>query len=195
MDPAITRVNPAPFVRLGPMQARQRRRRSASDRSDAHALSRLIAAVSEGPFANGDATELAGPAGHRRSSALKGHNAGLTDYCDRLRPSTATPGCLANKEEIIVDVAQQNRRKVDPLEQETIKKVAWRLIPVLVFGYFAAYLDRVNVGMAAPTMMPDLVFTSSIFGFGAGLGSSLKGVGKAVFWVGMGSDRSGSSLL
>ena len=30
---------------------------------------------------------------------------------------------------------------------------------------------------------------------GANIGSSLKGVGKAVFWVGMGSDRLGSSLL
>ena len=66
-------------------------------------------------------------------------------------------------------VAQHDHRKIDPLEQETIKRVAWRLLPILVLGYFAAYLDRVNVGMAAPTMMPDLKFTSAIFGFGAGL--------------------------
>ena len=33
-----------------------------------------------------------------------------------------------------MDVSQENKRKIDPLEQETIKKVAWRLIPVLVLG-------------------------------------------------------------
>jgi MFS family permease len=74
-----------------------------------------------------------------------------------------------NKEEMIMDAVQQNSRKIDPVEQETIKKVAWRLIPILVLGYFASYLDRVNVGMAAPTMMPAFGFSSAVFGFGAGL--------------------------
>jgi len=58
---------------------------------------------------------------------------------------------------------------IDPLERETIKRVAWRLMPVLMLGYFCNFLDRVNVGMAAPTMNPDLGFSAAVFGFGAGI--------------------------
>jgi MFS transporter, ACS family, tartrate transporter len=38
-----------------------------------------------------------------------------------------------------------------------------------MLGYFCAYLDRSNVGMAATTMVKDLGFTNAVFGFGAGL--------------------------
>jgi len=58
---------------------------------------------------------------------------------------------------------------VEPLERETIRRAAWRLIPLLMLGYFCAYLDRVNVGFAALTMNKQLGFSSSVFGFGAGL--------------------------
>src|ERR1035437_5057149 len=58
---------------------------------------------------------------------------------------------------------------VDPLERETIKRVAWRLMPLLMLGYFCAYLDRSNVGMAALTMNRQLGFSSAVFGFGAGV--------------------------
>ena len=42
-------------------------------------------------------------------------------------------------------------------------------MPLLMLGYFCAYLDRSNVGMAAPTMNQDLGFSNAVFGFGAGL--------------------------
>ena len=42
-------------------------------------------------------------------------------------------------------------------------------MPVLMLGYFCAYLDRSNVGMAATTMVKYLGFTNAVFGFGAGL--------------------------
>jgi MFS family permease len=58
---------------------------------------------------------------------------------------------------------------IEPIERETIKRVFWRLMPLLMLGYFCAYLDRSNVGMAAPTMTPDLGFSNAVFGFGAGL--------------------------
>ena len=45
---------------------------------------------------------------------------------------------------------------IEPIEKETIRKVTWRLMPILMLGYFCAYLDRSNVGMAAPTMSPAL---------------------------------------
>ena len=58
---------------------------------------------------------------------------------------------------------------IEPIERETIKRVTWRLMPLLMLGYFCAYLDRSNVGMAATTMVKSLGFTNAVFGFGAGL--------------------------
>jgi ACS family tartrate transporter-like MFS transporter len=56
-----------------------------------------------------------------------------------------------------------------PLERETINRVAWRLMPILMLGYFCAYLDRVNVGFAGLTMMQALGFSAAVFGFGSGV--------------------------
>ena len=49
------------------------------------------------------------------------------------------------------------------------RQVAWRLIPILGLCYFAAFLDRVNIGFAALTMSSDLGLTPTAFGFGAGI--------------------------
>jgi MFS family permease len=74
-----------------------------------------------------------------------------------------------SRETPIVDASAPTLDRIDPLERETIKRVAWRLIPLLMLGYFCAYLDRVNVGMAASTMNQQLGFSGAVFGFGAGL--------------------------
>jgi MFS transporter, ACS family, tartrate transporter len=58
---------------------------------------------------------------------------------------------------------------VEPLERETIHRVAWRLMPLLMLGYFCAYLDRVNVGFAGLTMNKALGFSGAEFGFGSGV--------------------------
>ena len=68
-----------------------------------------------------------------------------------------------------MDVSAPTLDRIEPIERETIKRVAWRLIPLLMLGYFCAYLDRSNVGMAATTMVKDLGFSNAVFGFGAGL--------------------------
>jgi MFS family permease len=68
-----------------------------------------------------------------------------------------------------VDARAPTLDKVEPIERETIRRVFWRLIPLLMLGMFCAYLDRSNIGMAAPTMKPDLGFSNTVFGFGAGL--------------------------
>jgi MFS family permease len=60
-------------------------------------------------------------------------------------------------------------RAIEPIEQETMRHVTWRLIPVLMLGYFCASLDRANVGMAATTMSPALHFSNAQYGFGAGV--------------------------
>jgi D-galactonate transporter len=55
------------------------------------------------------------------------------------------------------------------LERQIIGKVTRRLIPFLFVLYVFAYLDRVNVGMAALTMKADLGFSERVYGFGAGI--------------------------
>ena len=54
------------------------------------------------------------------------------------------------------------------LEQRTIKKVSWRLLPLIIVIYFVAYIDRTNVSFAALTMNKDLGLSSYVFGLGAG---------------------------
>lgn len=58
---------------------------------------------------------------------------------------------------------------MDAVEQCTIAKVSRRLLPVLMLGYFAAYLDRVNLSFGALQMNKELGFSASVFGFGAGI--------------------------
>jgi len=67
------------------------------------------------------------------------------------------------------DTTQRAAPRVDPLERETVHRVAWRLLPILMLGYFCAYLDRVNVGFAGLTMMKALGFSAAVFGFGGGI--------------------------
>src|ERR1700730_14811988 len=55
------------------------------------------------------------------------------------------------------------------IEQRTIGKVTRRLVPFLILCYFVAFLDRVNVGFAGPSMIKDLGFTQTVFGAGAGI--------------------------
>ncbi len=50
-----------------------------------------------------------------------------------------------------------------------LAKVRWRLVPMLMLCYFAAFLDRVNIGFAALEMNADLKLTATAFGTGAGL--------------------------
>ena len=54
-------------------------------------------------------------------------------------------------------------------EKATFDKVAWRLIPLLFCCYIVAFLDRVNVGFAKLQMAPELGFSDSVYGFGAGV--------------------------
>ncbi|SAK98469.1 major facilitator transporter [Caballeronia calidae] len=54
-------------------------------------------------------------------------------------------------------------------ELQTIKKVTWRILPLVILCYFFAYLDRTNVGVGALQMNKDIGLTASMFGFGSGL--------------------------
>ena len=58
---------------------------------------------------------------------------------------------------------------MNSIEQSTISKISWRLLPLLMISYFIAYLDRVNLGFAGASMSKDLGFTSTVFGSAAGI--------------------------
>lgn len=55
------------------------------------------------------------------------------------------------------------------LEQATMKKVAWRLMPYLCLLFFIAFIDRVNIGFAALHMNADIGLSATAFGTGAGM--------------------------
>lgn len=57
------------------------------------------------------------------------------------------------------------RVQFDPL----YRKVAWRVLPLLLLGYIIAYLDRVNVGFAKLAMLSDLGLSDAAYGLGAGI--------------------------
>ena len=56
-----------------------------------------------------------------------------------------------------------------PSENGLYRKVAFRIMPLLVLCYVIAYLDRVNVGFAKLQMSTDLAFSETVFGLGAGI--------------------------
>jgi ACS family tartrate transporter-like MFS transporter len=62
-----------------------------------------------------------------------------------------------------------NNPSLEPIELETIGRVKWRMIPLLFLCYYAAYLDRVNVGFAALQMNHALSLTAAAFGLGGGI--------------------------
>src|SRR5262249_22877731 len=58
---------------------------------------------------------------------------------------------------------------LEPIQQQVLRKAAWRLVPLLTLAYIINYLDRTNIGFAALTMNKDLGLTATEFGFGAGI--------------------------
>src|SRR4051794_25991780 len=57
---------------------------------------------------------------------------------------------------------------VGTIEQRTMRKVYWRILPFTGLLYFICYLDRVNVGFAALTMRQDLGLSQAALGLGMG---------------------------
>ncbi|MBI1915197.1 MAG: MFS transporter [Planctomycetes bacterium] len=51
----------------------------------------------------------------------------------------------------------------------TLRKVAWRLIPLLFLLYVVNILDRINVGIASLQMLPDLHMGEQAYALGAGI--------------------------
>jgi ACS family tartrate transporter-like MFS transporter len=57
----------------------------------------------------------------------------------------------------------------DDLERQTVRAIAWRVVPLLLLGYLIAYIDRINVGFAAAALKTDFGISNGVLGFGAGL--------------------------
>ncbi len=60
-------------------------------------------------------------------------------------------------------------RTQDEPGRRTLRKAAWRLIPLLSIGFAVAFMDRANVSYAALQMNRDLHFNAGIYGFAAGI--------------------------
>jgi ACS family tartrate transporter-like MFS transporter len=54
------------------------------------------------------------------------------------------------------------------LELRTMRKVAWRLVPLVSFAYLINVLDRFNISFAALTMNKALGLSATAYGLGAG---------------------------
>ena len=70
-----------------------------------------------------------------------------------------------------------------PLDR-TLAKVSWRLLPFLLLLYVIAWFDRVNISFAALQMNGDLGFSSSVYGFGAGIFYVGYARARRVIWAG-----------
>jgi MFS family permease len=55
------------------------------------------------------------------------------------------------------------------IEDQTYRRITWKIVPFLFVCYLAAYLDRVNVGFAKLQMLRELNFSDAVYGFGAGI--------------------------
>ena len=56
-----------------------------------------------------------------------------------------------------------------PLEQSTLSRVTWRVLPFLLLLYIISWLDRVNVGFAKLEMNADLGFGETMYSKEAGI--------------------------
>jgi MFS transporter, ACS family, tartrate transporter len=54
-------------------------------------------------------------------------------------------------------------------DQAAIRRITWRLMPLLTIAYVLNYLDRGNIGFAALQMNHQIGLTASQFGIGAGI--------------------------
>lgn len=59
--------------------------------------------------------------------------------------------------------------QISAIEKETMRKVAWRILPFLIVCYVIAIIDRGNIGMASLQMNADLGLTAKAFGFASSL--------------------------
>ena len=57
---------------------------------------------------------------------------------------------------------------IEVLEHVVMRRVAWRVLPLLGLGYYLNALDRSNIAVEALTMNHSLGFAAAEYGLGAG---------------------------
>ena len=82
----------------------------------------------------------------------------MNRYATNLDMSTATATATA--------IA---RAETTEIEKRTIRKISWRLLPLIVIAYLVAYIDRANIAFASLTMNKDLGLSAYTYGWGAGI--------------------------
>lgn len=68
-----------------------------------------------------------------------------------------------------LDAGAANDAAMEAQERAVYRKIAWRILPLLVFCYILNYLDRINIGIAQLQFKSDLGFSDAAYGLGAGL--------------------------
>lgn len=56
-----------------------------------------------------------------------------------------------------------------PDEASIVRKVAWRIMPLIMVCYLFAFFDRINISFAKFALQSDLHLSDTAYGFGAGL--------------------------
>ncbi|MGO4329094.1 MFS transporter [Cupriavidus sp. 2TAF22] len=56
-----------------------------------------------------------------------------------------------------------------PDESRTVRKVAWRIMPLIMVCYLFAFFDRINISFAKFALQSDLGLSDTAYGLGAGL--------------------------
>ena len=60
-------------------------------------------------------------------------------------------------------------RDLESVQERTLRKVQWRLLPLVVLLYLIAMIDRSNIGYAALDMNKALGINSAAFGLLSGI--------------------------
>lgn len=68
-----------------------------------------------------------------------------------------------------MNLQTESNVKVSSVERSAIRKIKFRIIPLVLILYVVSYLDRVNLGYASLEMNSDLGITSAQFGLAAGI--------------------------
>jgi MFS transporter, ACS family, tartrate transporter len=84
-------------------------------------------------------------------------------------PAVLTWRCRDRSAEIRLAIKILREEAMDTLERSTLRKVYLRLLPLAVFSYVLAYIDRINVSFAGLTMGGDLGMSAGTFGFAVGM--------------------------
>src|SRR3954464_5398453 len=70
---------------------------------------------------------------------------------------------------VSVLVSNSSLAEVATAEKALIRKVAWRLMPLIMICYLFAFFDRINISFAKFQLQSDLGLSDTAYGLGASL--------------------------